>query len=143
MPVNDFSTGKDVSLTINLPSGPFTLSGLTDLSMKPVYTDLKSKRINGDTVHAHIPDGWQGTIKRDRIDGTWDAFFAALEAAYYANTSIGEGTVKETIKERDGTVSQFRYERVVLKYDDPGSWSGDRKVEQTLTVSASRKTRVT
>ena len=48
----------------------------------------------------------------------------------------------ETIQEKDGSVSQYRYENVVLKLDGAGDYKGDSFVQLGLTGMASRRIRV-
>ena len=137
-----FNVGKDVSLTITTASGPLTLSGLNSFTAKPMFTDIKSKRLDGMTYFAEIPDGWTGTFKLDRTDPSIDTFFAALEASYYAGTNTPAGTIQQVIAETDGTTTTWQYTGVVLKLDDAGDWKGDARVEQTFTFNATTKVKV-
>jgi hypothetical protein len=76
MPVNGFSVGKDVSLSITNPNGNIPSLALTSFTAKPMFTDIKSKRLDGKTYFGEIPDGWNGSFKLDRTDPTVDTFFA-------------------------------------------------------------------
>jgi hypothetical protein len=143
MPVNGFSVGKDVSLTVTTSSGPLTMTGLNSFTAKPLFTDLKSKRLDGMTYFGEIPDGWTGSFKLDRLGPAVDTFFATAEAAYYAGQNIPAGTIQEVILEADGTTTTWQYTGVVLKLDDAGDWKGDARVEQTITFNATTRTAVT
>lgn len=142
MSVANFSVGRD--LTFNLVSNgqTLTLNGLTDYSIKPMFTKLKHKDLNGNVIHAAIPDGWEISIKVDRQDPTVDNFFATLEQNYFAGQNIAGGTISETITENNGSVSQYQYTNVSLAYEDAGSWRGDSLIPITLTGSASRRNKV-
>src|SRR5580700_6297777 len=118
MPVNGFSVGKDVSLSLTNPSGTFPTVGITSFTAKPMFTDIKSKRLDGQTYFGEIPDGWTGTFKLDRTSPDVDTFFAALEAAYYAGQNTPAGTIQEVILEADGTTTTWQYTGVVLKLED-------------------------
>jgi hypothetical protein len=142
MPVNSFSVGKDVSVTLTNPAGNLTLSGLTQFDAKPMFTDIKSKRLDGKTYFGQIPDGWTGTFKLDRLDPNVDVFFANLEAGYYAGQNNPSGTIQEVILEADGSTTTWSYTGVVLKLDDAGSWAGDKRVEQAISFNATTKTQV-
>jgi hypothetical protein len=142
MPINNFSIGRDLSLSLVTPTGILALSGITDYAIKPMFTDLKHKGLDGNVNHAAIPDGWEVNMKIDRTDGTLDAYFAQLEASYFAGQNVQGATLSETIQEKDGSVSQYQYTRVSLKYDDAGSWKGDSLVSVSLTGNASRRIRV-
>jgi hypothetical protein len=143
MPVNGFSVGKDVSFTVTTATGNLSVVGLTSFSAKPMFTDIKSKRLDGMTYFGEIPDGWNGTFKLDRTSPAVDTFFAALEAAYYAGTNTPAGTIQEVILEADGTTTTWQYTGVVLKLEDSGDWKGGARVEQTFAFNATTKTQVT
>ena len=142
MPVNSYSVGRDLTFTLVGPYGVVTLAGVTDYAAKPMFTDLKHKGLDGVVRHGQIPDGWELSIKLDRQDPTLDRLFARLEADYYAGVNISGGTVNEVITEKDGSVSQYRYEGVVLKLDGAGDYKGDSFVSLGLTGSASRRIQV-
>lgn len=141
MPVNNFTVGRDVSLVLNGPNGPITLNGITDFSAKPMTTTLKAKPLNGIPQFGYIPDGWELSFKLDRMDRGVDDFWAAFEAGYYNGDNQAAGTVNESIQEANGDISKWRYTGFVLKLDTPGDFSGDKKVEQSLSGLASQKIR--
>lgn len=143
MPANNgYSIGKDISYTVVTPTGTLTLNGKTDYSIKPMYTDLKHKGLDGYTVHGVIPDGWQIDMKFDRFDANVDNYFAQLEADYFAGVTQQAGTIYETIQEKDGSITSFRYTNVVLKYDGAGDWKGDSLLPISITAMASRRIKV-
>jgi hypothetical protein len=139
MPANNFSVGRDVSIVINGPNGQITLNGITEFSAKPATTTLKSKPLSGIPQFAYIPDGWELSFKLDRMDTGADNFWAAYEAGYYNGNNQAAGTVNETIQEANGSISQWRYTGFVMKLDNAGDFSGDKKVEQSLSGMASQK----
>jgi hypothetical protein len=138
MPTNNFSTGKDITLVVQLQSGALQLN-LIDFAYKPKSTSIESKTLDGIKQVAYIPDGYDLTFKIDRIDRTVDNFWAAYEAAYFAGVNQLSGTIYETIAEANGSVSQWSFIGVVIKVDDLGSWAGDKKVEQSLSGFASQR----
>jgi hypothetical protein len=143
MPANNFTVGKDISLVIQAANGPLDLSqGITDFSADPMTTDLISKNLNGVRQTAVIPDGWKGSFKIDRMSPVLDNFWAAFEAAYYQGSNQVAGTIYETITEADKSVTQWRYTGVTLKLEKAGDFSGDKKVEQTLSFMASQRIKV-
>ena len=142
MPINNFSVGKDVSLTVVTSYGTMKLSGLTDFSADPMTTDLKSKALDGTPRFGFIPDGWKGSFKFDRLDATVDNLWAQMEADYYAGKNLQAGTISEIITEADGSVSQWRYDGVILRLEKAGDWGGDKKVEQSISFEAAHKVKV-
>jgi hypothetical protein len=142
MPVNGFTVGRDVSIVINGPSGPITLNGITEFMAKGVYTTLKSKPLNGEPIHGYIPDGWEISFKLDRMDSGVDDLAAAFESGYYNGDNQPAGTINESIQESSGAISKYRFTGFVMKVDNPGDFSGDKKVEQSLSGLASRRKKV-
>jgi hypothetical protein len=142
MPVNNFTVGRDVSIVINGPNGQITLNGITEFTAKPVVNTLKSKPLNGLPQFGYVPDGWELSFKLDRMDRGADDFYALFEAGYYNGQNQAAGTVNESIQEVDGSISQWRYTGFVMKLDNPGDFSGDKKVEQSLSGLASQRIRV-
>lgn len=138
MPVSGFSVGKDVKLNLNLRGGILRVI-LTDFEAKPVYSDLKSTPLNGPPIHLSVPAGWKGTAKLDRQGPAIDDYVTAYEAAYWAGENMLTGTITETISEPDGTISKYRFTNVNIKVTEPGSWGGEKKVEQSLEFEASRR----
>ena len=142
MPTNNFNTGRDLTLVLVGPYGILTINGITEVSRKKEETVLKHKGIDGKTVHAVIPDSHEFSINLERKDPLVEQYFARLEADYFAGVNTTGGTIMETTQESDGSVSQYRYEDVVLKLDNAGSYKGDTFVSMGITAMASRKIRV-
>ena len=140
MAIGPFNTGRDVVLDVMTPTGPLRLpTTTTSWEAKPKYKEIESVSISGENNHASIPIGWTGTIGLDRTDNQVDAFFATLEANYYAGINIGYATITETISEVNGSVSQYRYTKVSLRLEEHGKFVGDDRVQVTIGFSASRR----
>jgi hypothetical protein len=142
MPINNFSVGKDVSLTVVTSYGTLRFAGLTDFMCDPMTTDLKSKALDGTPRFGFIPDGYKGSFKLDRLDPTVDNYWAQVETDYYAGKNIQPGTISEIITEADGSLTEWRYTGVILRLEKAGDWGGDKKVEQTISFEAARKVKV-
>lgn len=142
MTINQFSTGKDVSVTVVTTTGRLTFAGLTDFSADPMTTDIKSKGLDGVPRFGIIPDGWKGSFKVDRLDSSVDNYWAQFEADYFSGKATTAGTIAEIITEADGSVTEWRYDGVVLHLEKAGDWSGDKKVEQTVSFQAAHKYKV-
>lgn len=140
MPLNGFSIGRDVGLTLVTGSGPLTLNLITGFQSKQETTETTIKGLDGVTRFVRFINGWTGGFTLERQDATLDRYFAQLEANFYAGINEQPVTLTETITEVDGSVSQYRYLGVLLKYDDAGEYRGDQTVKQTLSfVSTMRK----
>jgi hypothetical protein len=134
------SIGKDVTVILNMPSGGnLTFPVLEGWTAKPKFKDLESVGLDGIVRHDELPAGWEGTLKYKRGSSAIDAYFAQNEAAYYAGQLMGTGIIQETIQEASGSVSQFQYTGVVLKYEESGNWTGEAYVEQAIGWKASKR----
>ncbi|GGY07114.1 hypothetical protein [Paludibacterium paludis] len=142
MPIGEFSTGRDVSLDFITPTGPLRLAGLKNFSSKQDLTDKKIKLINGRTVHQRFFDGWSGAFEAERADSTLDDYFCALEDNYFSGNPENPITITETVNEPDGSISQYRFEGVLLKLDDAGAWKADETVPQKVSFVAERRRKV-
>lgn len=132
MPQMGYSTGRDVSVVITLADGTTLRPGtITSFVWKPDTTKTKVKRLDGQIDNLRFWEGGTGTIKAERTDSTLDDYFAGLEAAYYAGIGEKPCTIQETIKNPDGSVSQYRFDRVILDYD-PGTWESDKTVSDGI-----------
>lgn len=143
MPINGYTVGRDVVLRVVKSDGTvLAIPGLTNFRKNPDMSDQKVMKIDGNVDHLVFPGGWSGSFELDRTDATIDDFVVDFEAAYYAGQNILPGTISETITEANGSVSQYKYLRVMLKPTDMGNVSGDAPVRQSLAFMASRRVKV-
>ncbi|HHW4679815.1 MAG TPA: hypothetical protein ACQGQH_10420 [Xylella sp.] len=140
MSQNGYSLGRDVTLAIILPDGrSLNMGKVTRFTSKQDTTDQKLKGIDGIVDHLRFYEGWSGSFESECRGPELDVYFATLESNFYAGADEPPATLQQTILEPNGQVSQYRYERVLLKYDDAGDWSGDKSVHQKISFVASRR----
>ena len=142
MPANDMNIGRDLAFVVVGPNGLVEIPQVTSYSATRNSTDLASKGIDGTTRHANLPDSYTIVISYDRTNSAIDDLFALIDADYYAGVNIKGGTIYETVQNTNGSVSQYRYEDVVLKYDGGGEYKGDSFVSSKITCMATRKIKV-
>lgn len=142
MPINGFSVGKDLILTVVTGAGPINFNLITDFKSKQDTTEQKIKGIDGITRHVRFQEGWSGSFEVSRQDHALDDYFAQIESNYYAGVQDTEVTITETITEVDGSVTQWRFREVLLKYDDAGDYKGDSEVKQQVSFIASRRMKI-
>ena len=142
MPVNNFSVGRDITLTIVTASGPLNLNLITMFQSAPETAEVKVKGLDGVTRHARFWDGWRGSFAVERSDSTVDDYFAQLESNYYLGVNEQPATITETVTETNGSVTQWRYLNVLMKYDDAGSWAGDQTVKQKISFVAAQRQKI-
>ena len=142
MPIQGFSTGKDITLAVITTGGALTLGGITSFESRQMTTGLDFKGIDGTNKYAELPIGWEGSFDLDRSNSQADDFFAGYEATYYAGGDPGVATITETINEANGAITQYRYNGVALKYAEAGSWKGDAKVTQRISFRCTARVKV-
>lgn len=143
MPTNDFTTGRDVNLVIVTPQvGPISLNLITGFSAKQITTTESPNGLDGVIRHVRFYKGWQGSFNLTRRDSTLDDYFALCEAQYWDGVSESPASITETIQERAGGTSQWRYTGVLLSFDDAGDFRGDTTVAQAVSFIASKKLKV-
>lgn len=140
MAIGPFSTGRDVVLDVQTPTGALRLpTTVTDWEAKPKYKTIESVAMSGENNHANVPIGWTGTIGLDRTDNLVGDFFVQLEAMVYSGINIGYATITETITESSGAITQYRYTKVSLRLEEGGKFVGDDRVQVKIGFEASRK----
>lgn len=143
MPTNDFSVGRDVTLDINDPvRGVLRFPLRTSFEAQPQFVKLQSKALDGVPRFADIPDGHRLSFAFDRATPELTDYFVQKEENYFNGVVDPLLTITETIRERDGGVTQYRYSGVSLSLENAGSWKGDAITTQSLEARASRKRKV-
>ncbi len=142
MPTGQYSVGRDITLVLVTSGGPLHIRGITSFQSKQDTTENKIIKLDGITDHVRFFVGWSGRFMIERKDETLDAYFSQLEASYYAGVNEQYASITETISELDGSISQFRYLKVLLKFDDAGDWRGDTTVKQNMSFVASRRIQI-
>lgn len=142
MPLQGFNTGRDYSLTLQLPNGNISTINLIEAGFDPVTKTEMIVPLKGVPTHLIFPQGWKGTLQFNRNSPQLDDFYAAFESAFYNGGSIPAGFITETILEVSGGVSSYRYTGVQIIPDKMGNWKGDDKVSQSVQVVASQRVKV-
>ena len=135
MPVNGFTVGRDVTVTLAGPGGTgivIPANSVTHFTKRPIKKEDWSHPLNLPPIPLILHDGWRGTVEVDRQDSTLDSFQAALEANYWAGLNNLSGTILESITETTGKNSQFRYDDVLYWVSEPGDGTPDRKLSQRI-----------
>ncbi|AJX61593.1 hypothetical protein AQ938_06990 [Burkholderia pseudomallei] len=142
MSINNFSVGRDISLDIVTGSGPLQINLITEFTSNQESTEVKVKGIDGITRFVRFFDGWKGKFNVERQDATLDQYFSQLEQNFFSGIGEQSVTITESIQEANGSISQFRYLGVLLKYDDAGGWKGDSTVKQAVSFVCSRRIQI-
>ena len=140
MSQNGYSLGRDVTLAVILSDGSsLALGKVTKWSAQQDSSQQMIKGIDGVNDHLRFYEGWSGSFEIERRSPDLDNYFAKLEANYAVGLYEPSATLQQTVTEPSGKVSQFRFEGVLLSYDNAGEWSADNSVHQTLSFIATRR----
>ncbi len=143
MPVNGYNVGRDVSVDIvGTTTGVLRFRVRTGFEAKQKTVDIEVKRLDGIVDHIIMPSGWMGSFDYERGGDDLDSYFAGLENSYYSGLTTEGVNITQSITNPNGTLSQYRFTRAVLKYDDAGKWEGDKTVKQKISWMASRRLKV-
>lgn len=143
MPMNNFNTGRDITLNIIGFDGTIKNFALqTDFDAKQMTNKISIKGLDGVVRFLEIPDGWDGGFSFERQDALIDQYFNDLENAYYGGQNVQAATITETIQEVNGGISQYRYTGVMFKLDDAGTWHGDASIKMKISWCASRRFKI-
>jgi hypothetical protein len=135
-----YSIGRDTTVAVILADGTaLRLGKMTSFDAKPLVSETTVKALDGINDHLRFLEGWNLTMELERRSADLDAYWAGIEANYYAGISDAPCTIQQTIAEPDGSVTQWRYQSCMLKFDDPGRWSADSTVKQALSAVASQR----
>jgi hypothetical protein len=138
MAINTLSVGRDITLNIHSPSGEINIPTVISFTCKPKPDVRSSVAMNGNVLFAPIPLGYAGSIVIDRTSPALQQIWTAYENAYYGGQNLLASTITETIKEADGTVTQWIATGVMFDAQDFGDWMGNDIVKQTLNFNASK-----
>jgi hypothetical protein len=142
MPINNFSVGRDLNLTVVTPAGPMSFNLLTNFKSKMDDKKVTVKGIDGKTRHVRFVDGWSGSFSIERRDSTPDDYFSQIEQNYFAGVNEQACSITQIIKEKDGSLTQYRYFGVLLSFDDAGEWAGDNTVKQMISFICERRIKI-
>jgi hypothetical protein len=139
--VNSFNVGRDGQQLTIIDSnvGTVTINGIIRFQAKPAVVKLKSVGIGGRILYRTVPDGHELSFEIDRQDPSYEQYFANAESTYYAGLAPSQIFLTWTIKNLDGSVSQYQYSDMAMAPEDDGTWEGQAKVTQQFTAQAGRK----
>jgi hypothetical protein len=140
--MNTFSIGRDCQLVVIGPAGRVDLAHVTGFEARQMTHAVRVDRMDGATLAAELPKGWEGSFELERGNSAADDFIAQLEAQYHARGAVRPGTLYQYVAEPDGSTSTWQYEGAVFRLANAGAWRGDGAVRQKLEFFATRRRRV-
>lgn len=149
MPINQgtmaLSIGRDCQVVLIHPladGGRLDLPNVTGFQANPEYTEIASKRLDGNRLHAALPDGWNGSFDLDRSNGDVDALMALVEAAWRDTGIIQSATVYQYITDPSGATATYEFTECSVTFPELGAWTADTKVTQKIAFRANRRNKL-
>lgn len=142
MPANGFNVGRDNVIDIVTNTGVLRGKIRTGFSAKQETHSLDVKAMDGSLLFDELPAGWSGMLDLERADSAWDDYFSQREEDYYGGLASPTITITQTVSEISGAVSQYRFTGVALKFDDAGTYAGDKTVPQKVAWKAARRRKI-
>lgn len=143
MSVSGYTIGQDVKLDFIIPNiGTVRINEIVSFNPTPTTTEKTIQPMNGSPKILVFNEGWNGTIEGERNDDSVDSLWARLEAAFFAGEDILGGTITQTIKEKDGSLTRYIFTDVQLKLEDAGTYKGNDSVMWRMTFKAGRRLRL-
>lgn len=139
MPLNGLNSGIDVTLKFT------DINGVQKFAILESFTSSENANvpdhvsIDGLNRLPKFHLGWKGTFVFQRNSNAIDDYIVLQESQYYLGADQLPGTITQTVKGNNGSLTQYQYTNVVLVLEDAGMYSGTDIVKQTLTFSASRR----
>jgi hypothetical protein len=135
-----FNTGRDIQLKWVAPDGTSVdISNILMFTGKAVYASITVDRLDGNTIHAELPKGWDGTIELSRKDANIDRMFGTIESNWIQLGKYNNGTVYAYVSEKDGTQTMLKFTNCAFKYDDSGDWAADKDVKLKVSFKATQR----
>jgi hypothetical protein len=141
MSMNGFNTGQDVTLVLTDPNTGNVLSTVTVINFesKPINETKRIDPLDGYSVPLIFYTGWEGSLEIERTGDELDIYWATLEANYYLGLNQTGITINQTIRNPNGTTSQWQYINTILQLTDAGTWSRTNSVTQKFNFMCSAK----
>lgn len=142
MPINNYNTGRDLSVNFTLPGGNLgsvIFSNVTSWEARQRTKMVESHGIDGLNRFQEIPTGWEGSLEIDRATQNMDVALSTIENLYFAGQPVPASSITETIQEPLGGTTQWLYTGVMFKFAEHGKWQGDNKVTQRMDWVASER----
>ncbi len=137
-----FSVGRDCQVVVLGAYGRVDLEHVTGFEARQATASVRVDRIDGTTLGAELPKGWDGTFELERGNSAAEDLIAQLEADFFAGNNPAAGTLYQYITEVDGSTSTYQFNNVVFKLANAGMWRGDASVKQRLEFFGSTRVRV-
>lgn len=137
---NKFTLGANATLHITDENGDVNLGlAIRDFQSKADNEVKKIPLMNGRTPSLEFKQGYSGSFTIVRQGPELDKYFAAQEARYYNGIFTSNITITQTIKEPDGSITQFQFVNVVLNFEDAGTYQNNSEVDQKVSFMAERR----
>lgn len=137
---NKYSLGVNNTLRITDDNGNVAISeSLLNFASKPDDEFTHVNHMNGRRGTIQYKNGWSGSFEIARQGADFDNYWANQESRYYNGLFSANTSIMQTVKEPDGSITQWQFINVTLMYDDAGTWEHGHEVRQRVSFFAERR----
>lgn len=140
---NTFDIGQQVELVLVSPDGtPIQSFGfLTEFQSTAEKHAIELYGINNAGYRAIrvVEKGWKGTFSFARLGGMADFIQWTEEANYFNGGTQNYYTIYETIREQDGTLTEYQFLGVAITGFDGGTVRQDNEIPMKIDFSAATR----
>lgn len=137
---NKYSLGVNCTLRITDENGDVAITeSILNFTSKSDDEYNHVNHLNGRRGTLQYKNGWSGSFEIARQSQFFDKYWANQESRYYNGLFSANTTIMQTVKEPDGSLSQWQFVNVTLMYDDAGAWEHGHEVRQRISFFAERR----
>lgn len=119
-----------------LAGEPVGIPNVMSFEWRQTNTDLVHMQMNGPTLYASLPKGYEGSIEYHRGDGAIEAFISAVHEDWLSGDDPLTATITCTVS--GFSPSTFTFTGATLALEEGGSWRGDEVTHCRIKFQASR-----
>lgn len=133
--------GHDLQISLAVTGGgltgdPVTIPNVMSIEWRQTTTDLVHMQMNGPTLYASLPKGYEGSIEYHRRDGIIEAFVSTVHEEWLSGDDPTTATIVCNVI---GTApSTFTFTGAALTLEEGGQWRGDDVTRCRIKFQASR-----
>lgn len=115
---------------------PMLIPNVMSLEWRQTTDDIQHRQMNGPTLYANLPRGWEGSIEYHRGDPAVEIMFFMMHEAWLSGGDPPTGTLVCRVTGTGGGV--FTFTGVAPTLEEGGVWRGDDATRCRIRFSASR-----
>lgn len=117
-------------------AGPLFIPNIMSVEWRQTTTDLVHMQMNGPTLYATLPKGYEGSIEYHRAGGDIEALVSAIHESWLSGEDPITATIVCNVIGVDPNT--FTFTGAALALEEGGQWRGDEVTHCRIRFQASR-----